>query len=55
MVVKPNFSNKVVTTNRVILRDGGRIIPDTEKVTDTSIRFLWILETLWKLIKTKDS
>ena len=25
-VVKPNFSNKIVGTNRVILRDGGKII-----------------------------
>ena len=34
-VVKPNFSNKILGTNRVILRDGGKIISDTEKVADT--------------------
>ena len=31
-VIKPNFSNKIVGTNRLILRDGGKIISDTEKV-----------------------
>ena len=38
-VVKPNFSNKILGTNRVILRDGGKIISDTEKVADTFNRF----------------
>ena len=32
-VVKPNFSKKkILGTNRVILRDGGKVISDTEKV-----------------------
>ena len=35
MVVKPNFSNKILGTNRVILRDGRKVISDTEKVADT--------------------
>ena len=39
-VVKPNFSNKILGTNRVILRDGGKIISDTEKVADTFNKFL---------------
>ena len=34
-LVKPNFSNKMLGTNRVILRDGWKIISDTEKVADT--------------------
>ena len=34
-VVKPSFSNKILGTNRVILRDGDKIISDTEKVADT--------------------
>ena len=33
-VVKPNFSKKILGTNRVILRDGGKIISNTEKVAD---------------------
>ena len=32
-VVKQNFSKKkILGTNRVILRDGGKVISDTEKV-----------------------
>ena len=38
-VVKLNFSNKIIATNRVILRDGGKIISDTEKVADTFNKF----------------
>ena len=38
-VVKPNFSNKIQATNRVILRDGGKIISDTGKVADTFNKF----------------
>ena len=34
-VVNPNFSNKILDTNRVILTDGGKIISDTEWVADT--------------------
>ena len=33
-VLKTNFSNKIVGTNRVILRDDVKIISDTEKVAD---------------------
>ena len=33
-VVKPNFSNKIRGTNRVISRDGGEILSDTEKAAD---------------------
>ena len=38
-VVKPNFSDKILVTDRVILRDGGKIISDTEKVADTFNKF----------------
>ena len=38
-VVKPNFSNKIVVTNRVILRDGGKMTSDTEKPTVTLNKF----------------
>ena len=38
-VGKPNFSNKILGTNRVILRDGGKIISYTEKVADTFNKF----------------
>ena len=34
-VIKPNFSNKVLGTNRTILGDGGKVIFDTEKTGDT--------------------
>ena len=37
-VVKSKFSNKIVVTNRVISRDGSKIISDTEKVSDTFIK-----------------
>ena len=30
-----HFSNKILGTNKVILRDGGKIISDTEKGADT--------------------
>ena len=38
-VVKPSFSNKILGTNRVILRDGSKIISDTKKVADTFNKF----------------
>ena len=38
-VVKLNFSNKVATTNRLILRDGAKNIYDTEKVDDIINKF----------------
>ena len=37
--VKPIFSNKIVRTNRLILRDRGEIISDKEKVADTFNKF----------------
>ena len=33
--VVSNFSNKILGTNRVILRDGDKITSDREKVADT--------------------
>ena len=41
-VVKPNFSNKILATNRVILRDDCKIISDTEKVADTFNKFFFV-------------
>ena len=38
-LVKPNFSNKIVGTNRMVLRDGSKIISDTENVADTFNKF----------------
>ena len=38
-VVKLNFSNKIIATNRVILRDGSKIISDTERAADTFNKF----------------
>ena len=50
-VVKPNFSNKILGTNRVILRDGGKIISDTEKAADTFNKFLVNIEKTLKLTR----
>ena len=52
-VVKLNFSNKIVGTNRVILRDGGKIISDTEKVADSFNRFFVNIGNTWKIDKHK--
>ena len=38
-VIKPNFSNKILGTDRIILRDGVKIISDTETVADTFNKF----------------
>ena len=38
-VVKPNFSRKILGTSRVVLRDGGKVISDTKKVSDTFNKF----------------
>ena len=52
-VVKPNFSNKIVGTNRVMLRDSGRIISDTEKVADTFNKFFVNIGNTLKIYKDK--
>ena len=39
-VFRPNFSNKILGTNRVKLRDGVEIMFDTGKVAEPSISFL---------------
>ena len=52
-VVKPNFSNKIVDTNRVILRDGSKIISDTEKVADTFNKFFVNIRNTFKIDKYK--
>ena len=53
MVVKPNFSNKILGNNRVTLRDGGKIISDTEKVADTFNRFFVNIGNTLKIDKDK--
>ena len=52
-VVKPNFSNKILGTNRVILRDGGKVISDTEKVSDTLNKFFVNIGKTLKIDKDK--
>ena len=52
-VVKPNFSNKILGTNRVILKDGGKIISDTEKVADTFNKFFVNIGKALKIDKEK--
>ena len=52
-VVKPNFSNKILGTNIVILRDGGKIISDTEKVADTFNKFFVNIAKALKVDKDK--
>ena len=42
-VVKSNLSEKILGTNRVILRDGGKIISDTDKIADTFNKFFVII------------
>ena len=52
-VVKPSFSNKILGTNRVILRDGDKIISDTEKVADTFNKFFVNIGKILKIDKDK--
>ena len=33
--VKPNFLNKIVTTNRVLSKNSGKVLSDREKVVNT--------------------
>ena len=52
-VVKLNFSNKVLGTNRVILRDGDKVISDTGKVPDTFNTFFVNIGNTLKIDKDK--
>ena len=52
-VVTPNFSNKIVGTNRLVLRDGGKTISDTEKVADTFNKFFVNIGKTLKIDKDK--
>ena len=52
-VVKLNFSNKILGTNRVILRDDGEIISNTEKVADAFNKFLENVGKTLKIDKDK--
>ena len=51
-LVKPNFSNKILGTNRVILRD-GETISNTEKVADTFNTFFVNKGNTLKIDKNK--
>ena len=52
-VVKPNFSNKILGTSRMILRDGSKIISDTEQVADTFNKFFVNIGNTLKIEKDK--
>ena len=52
-VIKPNFSNEIVGTNRVILRHGGEIISNTDKVANTFIKFFVNIGKTLKIDKDK--
>ena len=52
-VVKLNFSNKILGTNRLILRDDGKIISNTEKVADAFNKFLENVGKTLKIDKDK--
>ena len=52
-VVKPNFLSKIVGTNRVILRDSGKIISDTEKVANTFNKIFVNIGNTLKIDKDK--
>ena len=52
-VVKQNFLNKIVATNRVTLRYGGKIICNTEKVADTFNNLFVNIESILKIDKDK--
>ena len=47
-VVKPNFSDKTLGTNRAILRDGGKIISDTEKAGDAFNKLFVNIGNTWQ-------
>ena len=47
-VVKPNFSDKILVTNRAILRDGGKIISDTEKAGDAFNKLFVNIGNTWQ-------
>ena len=52
-VVKSNFSNKIVGTITVILRDGSKTISVTEKVGDTFNKFFVNIGNTLKIDKDK--
>ena len=52
-VLTPNISNKVLGTNRLILRDGVKIMSNTEKVADTLNRFFVNIGNTLKIVKNK--
>ena len=52
-VVKLNFSNKILGTNRVILRNDGKIISNTEKVAHAFNKFLENVGKTLKIDKDK--
>ena len=51
--VKPNLANKTFGTNKVILRDGAKVISNTEKVADSFNKFFVNIENTLKIYKDK--
>ena len=51
--VKSNFSNKILGINRVILRYGGKIVSDREKVASTFKKTLVNIEKTLKVDRNK--
>ena len=47
------FLKQIVDTNKVILRDGGKIISDTEKIADTFNKFFVDIGNTLKIGKDK--
>ena len=52
-VLKANFANKILGTNRVILKDRGKVISDTERVADTFSKFFVNIGNTLKIDKDK--
>ena len=54
-VVKPILSNKIVATNRVIIRDSGEIKSDAKRLLISSISFFVNIGNTFKLTKLNDA
>ena len=55
MVDRTNFSNEIVTTNRLILRESRKFTSGTEKVADTFNNFFVNAGKTLKTDKSKNS
>ena len=52
-VAKPNFSNKILGTNKAILRDGGKIISDAGKAANTFNKYFVNIGSTLKIDKER--